>query len=168
MAQQQQIAVRRAKAGDVGNIAAFVNRARQGQLSVGEQAVIERFGNAGFLLAERGGNLVGMLGWRAENLVVRVTDFLVWPASERIVAGRVLFTEMERAAAVLQCEAALLLSPRPASPELIEFCGMLGYEPEVVAGLPKAWRDAAREAQIGDDDEVLLKQLREDRVLRPL
>jgi hypothetical protein len=34
--------------------------------------------------------------------------------------------------------------------------------------LPKAWREAAREAKLDDDDPVLVKQLRERRVLRPL
>jgi N-acetylglutamate synthase-like GNAT family acetyltransferase len=168
MAQRQEIAIRRAKASDAGNIAAFVNRARKGQLSIDEQTVVERFGSVGFLLAERGGRLVGLLGWQAENLVVRVTDFLVWPASERVVAGRALFTEMEQAAATLQCEAALLLPLRPAPPELVEFCGMLGYELRAIAGLSKAWREAAREAQMEDDEEVLTRQLREDRVIRPI
>ena len=168
MAQQQEITVRRAKVSDAGRIAAFVNRAWRGQQEVNEQVVIARFGSVGSLLAERDGNLVGMLGWQVENLVVRVTDFLIWPAPERIAAGRALLSKMEQAATELQCEVALLFPPRPSPPDLVEFCKMFGYVPQIVADLPKAWQEAAREARIGDDETVLMKQLRSDRVLYPL
>jgi hypothetical protein len=76
---------------------------------------------------------------------------------------------MEQAALTLQCEASLLLPPRSKlSPRQIEFFGELGYQPQTVAILPKAWREAAREAKLGDEDPVLVKQLRDRRVLRPL
>lgn len=168
MARRQEIAVRRAKISDAGRIAAFVNRAQPGQSEIDEQTVIARLGSVGFLLAERGGNLVGMLGWQAENLVVRVTDFLIRPASERIVAGRALLSEMEQAATELQCEVALLFLPCPSPPHLVEFCKTFGYMPRSVASLPKAWREAAREARIENDETMLMKQLRPDRVFRPL
>lgn len=164
----QEIIVRRARPSDASEIAAFVNQAWRGKSELDRQTIVERFGGVGFLLAERGGDLVGMLGWRAENLVVRVTDFLVWPASERTAAGQALFSEMERAADTLQCEVALLFPPRPVPPQLIEFCQALGYEPQVVAGLAKAWREAARDARVEDDDLVLMKRLRTDRILRPM
>jgi dephospho-CoA kinase len=168
MAREQELAVRRAKAGDAGTITAFVNRALMGHGAVDERAVIERLGSVGFLLAEWDGHLVGMLGWQAENLVARVTDLLVGPAPERLAVGRALFSEMERVAAELQCEAALLFLPRSNPPQVVEFCKALGYEPRAVAGLPRVWQEAAREAGIGDDEAVLMKQLRARRVTRPL
>jgi N-acetylglutamate synthase-like GNAT family acetyltransferase len=168
MAQERGIVVRRAKPSDASEIASFINRVL-GKASVDDLTIIESFGDEGFLLAERGGNLVGILGWRAENLVVRVINLLIWPAAEHIAVTPALFSEMERAAATLECEAALLLPPRsPLSPRQIEFFGALGYRPQTVAGLPKAWREAAREAGLDDDDPVLVKQLREHRVLRPI
>lgn len=168
MAQGQEITVRRAKPSDAGEIAAFVNQGRRGQAGVDQQMVIERFGSVGFLLAEQGGSLVGMLGWRAENLVVRVTDLLILSVPDRIAVGRALLSEMEQAATELQCEAALIYLPRPHPPQLVEFCKTLGYEPQVAAGLPKAWRGAAREAGVGDDEVVPVKRLRSRRVFRPL
>lgn len=168
MVQQQPIVVRRAKPSDATHIAAFVYQAWQGRSTLDSQAIIEHLGRAGFLLAERGGTLVGMLGWRVENLVVSVTDFLIWPASERADASRALFAEMEKAAAALQCEAALLFPPRPIPSGLIEFCKTLGYEPRQVSTLAKAWRETALEARLRDEDVVLMKQLRADRVLRPI
>jgi len=168
MAQQREITVRRAKVGDAGRIAAFVNRAWRGRREIDEMAVIERFGSVGFLLAERGGDLVGMLGWQAENLVVRLTDFLIGSVSERIAVIQALLTEMERSAAELQCEATLLFLPRPAPITLVEFCETLGYEVQVVADLPRAWRDAAHEGGLEDGETVLVKKLRDKRVLRPM
>ncbi|MEE9617986.1 MAG: hypothetical protein V3T90_13420 [Anaerolineae bacterium] len=168
MAQRQEITVRRGKMSDAGKIAAFVNRARQGQPKINEQAVIARFRNVGFLLAEQGGNLVGILGWQIENLIVQVSDFLAWPAQERVAVGRALLSEMERAATELQCEVVLLSLPRPTPPGLVEFCKTFGYLSKTVASLPKAWREAAYEAQIGNDEAVLMKQSRPNHVLSPL
>lgn len=168
MAQGLEITVRRAKASDADTIAAFVNRALTGQAAVDRLAVIERLGSVGFLLAERGGDLLGMLGWQAENLVVRVTDLLIWPASERVAVSRVLLAEMEQAAIELQCEAVLFFLPYPSPPQVVEFWRAFGYEPRVLADLPKVWQEAAREADTGDDGAVLMKQLRAKRVVHPL
>jgi len=168
MEQQQEITVRRAKPSDADRIASFVNNAWQGQQKVDEMAVAERFGSVGFLIAERDGALVGMLGWQAENLVVGVTDFLIGSVSERLDVSQALLAEMERAAGELQCEVSLLFFPRPALPALVEFCETLGYEPQLVADLPKAWKEAAREGQLEDGDMIWLKKLREKRVLRPM
>ena len=164
----QEITVQRVRVSDAGRMAAFVNRALASQTSVDKQVVIERLGSVGFLLADRGGDLVGMLGWQAENLVVRVTDLLVWPDSERVAASRALLSEMEQAADELQCEVVLLFLPQPSSPALVEFFRTLGYEPKVLADLPKVWREAAREGRTGDDETVLMRQLRAGRVVRPL
>jgi N-acetylglutamate synthase-like GNAT family acetyltransferase len=168
MAQERGIAIRRAKPSDAGKIAAFINRVL-GKASVDDITIIESFGDEGFLLAERDGNLVGILGWQAENLVVRVINLLIGPAAEYPAVAPALFSEMEQAAATLECEAALLLPPRKSlSPRQIEFFSGLGYQPQTVASLPKAWREAAREAKLDDEDPVLVKQLREHRVLRPI
>ena len=75
MTQQQEIAIRRAKPSDTAKIVAFVNNAWASERRINDISVIERFGNVGFLVAERDDAIVGLLGWQAENLVVRVTDF---------------------------------------------------------------------------------------------
>jgi N-acetylglutamate synthase-like GNAT family acetyltransferase len=168
MALQQEIVVRRAKVGDADKIAAFVNSIWQGRLEIDRVAVIKRLGSVGFLVVEQGGALVGMLGWQAENLVVRVTDFLVGAIPERVAIGQALLAEMEKAASELECEVALLFLPRSAPAALVEFYGALGYETQAVADLPKAWHEAALEGRLGDDDSVMVKRLRAQRVLRPL
>ena len=168
MTQQQEIAIRRAKPSDTAKIVAFVNNVWASERRINDISVIERFGNVGFLVAERDDAIVGLLGWQAENLVVRVTDFLVGSASERFDIGQPLLAEMEQAARELECEVTLLFLPRPAPPALIEFWETLGYEGQAVTDLPKAWKEAASKSHMEADDIVLLKKLRERRVLRPM
>jgi N-acetylglutamate synthase-like GNAT family acetyltransferase len=168
MRDEQRVVVRRAGVPDAGAVAAFVSTASQGRSQVDEVDVIERFGNVGFLLAERGGTLAGMVCWQAENLVVSVTDLLIWPASVREQVGAALFSEMERAAAELECEVALLFLPQSAPPAVVEFCSGFGYEEELVLDLPRPWREAAYQVEVGDNETLLLKRLRESPVSRPL
>ncbi len=168
MAQRREITVRRARVQDADVLADFVSRAGEERWTVNGAAVIERLGSVGFLLAERDSDLIGVLGWQVENLVVRLTDLLVASASERIVVGSALLSEMERAAAELQCEAVLLFLPRPTPAPLLAFCEELGYETQAVGELPRAWQDAAREGGLEDDDLVWMKRLRDTRVVSPL
>lgn len=168
MVAQPQLKVRRARPADARRIAAFINSAWKGQKQVDAMAVIERFGSVGFLLAEQDDVLVGMLGWQIENLVARVTDFLIGPGAERESIGQALLTQMEREARVLECEAAILFLPRPTPPALINFYRNFGYEPHLVSELPKAWKEAAQEGGLREHETVMLKKLREKRVLRPI
>ncbi len=167
MAQEQELVVRRAKASDAEGIAAFVNRARRG-LEIDRIAVIMRMGNVGFIVAERAGDLTGVLGWQAENLIVRITDLLIQPAHERKATSQALLAEMEQAAKELQCEAALLLLPRPILPEWANFYEPFGYKPREIAGLPNAWQEAAREARLEDGKTVMIKELSSRRTTLPL
>jgi N-acetylglutamate synthase-like GNAT family acetyltransferase len=162
------IVARRAQAGDGERVAGLVNSALRGRVEIDAQTVIVRLGDTGFFLAEQDDRLAGLIGWHVENLVACVTDLLIWPACERVQIGQTLFREMESAAMELYAEAALLLLPRPSGPELIAFCRALGYERRVVADLPRSWRQTAREAGREDDETILVKQLRSERVIRPL
>ncbi len=167
MTEQQEIKVRRARPSDADKIATFVNKAWHGQQKIDRMAVIERFGSVGFLLAEQDSELVGILGWMAENLVVGLTDLLVSPASERIAISEALCAEMERAAIELQCEASLLFLPTPVPPALLAFCKQLGYEYEPVSGLSPMWQETARDGGMEGDDSVMIKRLREEVTVRP-
>jgi len=167
IAQMPEMRIRRARPSDAKRIAAFVSRARPQEQPVTAEEVTGRFGAVGLLLAEVEKELVGLLGWRAENLVARVTDFLIFPARFRLTAGRALLTAMENAARELQCEAAILFVPPNTSPEVLAFWEAFGYESREVAALPRPWREAAREAN-PEGERVVLKQLRIGRVLRPI
>ncbi len=165
---KKDIAVRRAKAGDAERIAEFLTRAFPGQLDLDRTRILTRLGDVGFFIAEQDSKVVGMLGWQMENLVARVTDFLVYPAHKRSAAGEVLFSAMEATAADLQGEVVLLFLPRGDQDGVVEFCQSLGYDHRTVADLPQVWREAASEADYDDDDMLLVKKLRADRVASPL
>ncbi|MGD2146923.1 MAG: hypothetical protein PVH41_09540 [Anaerolineae bacterium] len=162
------IVARRARASDGEKLFAFVTRALRGRLELDAEAVLARLGEVGFFLAERDGRLLGLLGWHVEDLVACVTDLLIWSAADRLEVAEVLLEEMESEAAGLSAEAALLLLPKSSSPELLAFCGALGYSQRVVADLPGSWRQTALEAGRSDAETIPVKQLRAEYVVRPL
>jgi N-acetylglutamate synthase-like GNAT family acetyltransferase len=164
----QGLVVRRPQAAEAERVAEFVNGALGGRASVRPRAVIERLGDVGFLVAEEDNVLLGLIGWQVENLVASVTDLLVWPAQERDRVGGALLRKMEAAAADLQAEAALLLLPVTRLSDLSGFCETFGYTLRRVGELPRVWREMAHRAEREDEDEIPVKQLRTDHVLRPL
>lgn len=162
------LGVRRARARDAGQVAEFVNRAFNGQISIDRDAVIARLGDVGFLLVEENAALRGLLGWHVENLVVSVTDLIIWPPSDHQRVGQTLFREMERAAADLQAEAAVLFVPQDYPSEMSSFLESLGYVTRTVEELPNAWREVAYRAGRNEEEDIPVKELRPDRVFSPL
>lgn len=175
--------VRRARLSDAEAIAAFVNAASKGvgrsgaagrspNADLGEVtrlSVAERFSQVGFMVAERRGNVIGLLGWQVENLVVRVTDYLVSTISgtDTMMVSRALVEKMEEEAAELQAESVLLFLPADPSPGLVAFWEQFGYEAQCLDELDKACREAVNEWGL-DTASVMIKRLRDDRVGRPL
>ena len=162
------LVVRRVRAGDAERVADFVNGALEGRVSIELRTVIARLGEVAFLVAEESNVMLGLLGWHVENLVACVTDLLIWPARERARVGPALVNEMETQAGELQAEVALLFLPRSRFAELMPFCESFGYTVHRVGELPRAWREMAYEAGLEDEHEMPVKELRSDRVFRPL
>lgn len=165
---RRDLVVRRAQAVDARRVADFVNRALRGRVNVEPRTVLERLGDVGFLIAEEEDVLLGLIGWQVRNLVACVTDLLIWPAVDGSQVGRALFEEMEEQATGLQAEAALLLLPPSHVDKLLAFCRTLGYTRRRVDQLPRVWREVAHQAGYDGDDDLPVKQLRSDRVIRPL
>jgi dephospho-CoA kinase len=125
------------------------------------------FGEKAFLLVKRDSKLVGLVGWQVENLVARTDDVYLdagLPAGETL---QKVMAEVERTSHDLQCEASLLfLQPKMARHE--DIWRSLGYERRDLRGLGvRAWQEAAQES-MPDGSVLLFKQLRKDRVLRPV
>ncbi len=166
------VVVRRARLSDSEAIAALVNAARsvstvEVHREVSRLDVAERFGQVGFMIAEREGRLVGVLGWQVENLVVRVTDFLIASAVDPMMVGRALVGKMETEAMELQAEAVVLFLPSDAGEALVAFWTGLGYAFQDVAELYGAWREAVAEQGL-TAERVMLKHLREGLILQPV
>ncbi len=166
------IRVRRAKLSDAAAIADFVNGAHSGAPSAGNRQVAaadvaERFGQVGFMLAQMDGQPVGLLGWQVENLVVRVTDFLVSFPADPALVGQALIETMESEAKALVAEAVLLFLPPSPSARLRAFWEGFGYEFQNLPELHRAWREAVIERGL-ETPGVMVKRLREDAVTRPV
>ena len=86
---------------------------------------------------------------------------------ERNASVPILITEVERASGDLQCEASLLFLPQ-ALVAYQEIWKQLGYVPRKPQSLGvQAWTDAAIESA-QPNAALFFKQLRQDRVLRPI
>jgi dephospho-CoA kinase len=159
--------VYRGKPRDAQQIAELVNRLSKGKRAMNNEDVMEAFGDKAFLLLQANNELVGIAGWQVENLVARTTDLYLDPRAAPDKALPLLLAEVEKASSDLQCEASLVFPPM----DLVGFDSVwkhIGYErrsPDMLG--VQAWTDAARES-MPQGSALFFKQLRTDRVLRPI
>ena len=129
--------------------------------------VMEAFGDKAFLLLQLNGKAVGLAGWQVENLVARTTDLYIEPAHISDKSLEALISEVERASRDLQCEASLVF-PLPDLASYETSWEALGYQKRTPESLGvQAWQDAALESK-PPGSILMFKQLRVDRVLRPI
>ena len=128
---------------------------------------MEAFGEKAFMLLTLRNKIIGIIGWQVENLISRTTEILIDPRLTFEEAVPMLIKEMEQASRDLQCEASLLFIDANQSAK-VDFWKGLGYErraPETLGVL--AWQEAAQESMPAGS-VLFFKQLRVDRVLRPI
>lgn len=159
--------VMRARPRQAGVIAGFMAANNGAGKPPSEQDVVNAFGDKAFLILNASDGIKGLLGWKVENLVARVDDIHLQagqPLSEHLPF---LIGEVEEASRELQCEVALLfVSPQMAAHR--DLWQGLGYEERLPTELSiGAWQEAALESA-RKDSVMLFKQLRADRVLRPI
>jgi dephospho-CoA kinase len=159
--------VARGRPRDSASISELVSRLSSGAKPMSQEDVMAAFGEKAFMLLQMNGQNVGVAGWQVENLVARTTEFFIDPAVPAEKGLKTLMDEVERASGDLQCEASLLFLP----PNLAALQGtwkQLGYEPRTPQSLGvQAWTDAAIESA-QPNTTLFFKQLRQDRVLRPI
>ena len=150
-----------------GEIAGFITRIARDRHHTTTDDIMAAFGEKAFLLLQLDRKLVGVVGWQVENLVARTTDVYLDPNVPTINAMPTLMSEMERASRDLQCEASLLFLPAHlAQTEAV--WKQLGYDrraPETLS--VQAWQEAAKESYV-PGTVLFFKQLRQDRILRPI
>jgi dephospho-CoA kinase len=161
------LVVQRGRPRDSKAIAELITRLSKGQRTMTSDDVMEAFGDKAYLLLLSGGKLVGLAGWQVENLVARTTDLYVEAGVDVAAALPAIINEVERASHELQSEASLIFPPTdPAGNEAI--WKNLGYEKRTPQTLGvQAWQDAANEL-MSMGAALYFKQLRQDRVLRPI
>ena len=164
---KQTFSLQRGKPRDSQKIADLITKLSKGKRSMTRDEVMDAFGEKAFLLLQLGNDLVGVAGWQVENLVARTIDLYLDPKATADKALPLLLNEVERASGELQCEASLVFPPI----ELVGFDAVwkqLGYERRTPEALDaQAWTDAAIES-MPKGSALFFKQLRVDRVLRPI
>jgi dephospho-CoA kinase len=159
--------VARGRPRDSATIAELVTRLSGGTHTMTQDDVMAAFGEKAFMLLQLGGKNVGVAGWQVENLVARTTEFFIDPSVEAEKGLKALIDEVERASGDLQCEASLLFLPKSLA-SMQAAWKQLGYEPRTQQSLGvQAWTDAAIESS-QPNATLFFKQLRQDRVLRPI
>ncbi|MFZ1040595.1 MAG: dephospho-CoA kinase [Anaerolineales bacterium] len=158
----------RGKPRDSESIAKLINHLSNGQQKLSSDDVMASFGDKAYMLLQLQDQLVGIAGWQVENLVVRTTELYLENGIDIQTGLEMLITEVERASRDLQCEASLIF-PAAELAKLDSVWKKLGYEERVPSMLGvQAWQDAAVESMPHDHPILLFKQLRQDRVLRPI
>jgi dephospho-CoA kinase len=159
--------VEKARPRNAGEIAALISRLSDGHRKPSSEDIMASFGEKAFLFLKMDGKPVGVVGWQVENLVERTDDVFIEPEQPLATAMQALLNEIETTSRDLQCEVALLFLP-PELSSKVDIWSSLGYESCTVESLGvRAWQEAAQET-MGEGESMFCKQLRKDRVLRPV
>jgi GNAT superfamily N-acetyltransferase len=160
------ITVRRAKRGDIGILAAIMKGTMRWRVPPSEDQVLEMLYDKGYWLAmsRKGG---GLTGWRAENLVMCIDDFYVYPSPYYGPVGGPLLETIETEAKALACEVAIVFLHKRIAPQAIAFFEGHGYREQQLRDLYPVWREVAEEL-VTDNSLMMVKPLRAERIMRPL
>lgn len=158
---------RRGTPRDYERIVTLVNRLDTNSDKRAKAEFLQTLNDNAFMLLEVESKLVGIAGWQVENLICRTKDIFIDPALPITDTIPVLMNEVEKSAKDHQCEASLVFLP-PAMARQVELWRGLGYETRTPHSLEvQAWQEAALES-MPFGTLMFFKQLRQDRVLRPI
>ena len=162
-----ELIVEKARPRHAAEIATLISRLSDGRTKPTSEDIMAAFGEKAFLFLKLDGKPVGIVGWQVENLVERTDEVYIEPGQSLSKAMQALLNEVEATSRDLQCEIALLFLP-PELSKPVEIWKSLGYEPRTIESLGvRAWQEAAQET-MGNGESLFFKQLRKDRVLRPV
>lgn len=162
------VEIRRAKRNDLSKMAALISNATEGEINLDEGEMMERLFSKGYLVAIKGDDLVGVIGWQTENLIAGVDDFFVrsnalWPN-----IGAELMQRVEEAVAELSCEAGLVFLHHRTGLVAKKYLESRGYEEKQADELEdRMWREAAYDWAV-ENTTLMFKQLLERRINMPI
>jgi len=164
---RDELVVKRGRPSDSLEIASLISRLGNGGKAPSYEDVMAEFGEKAFLLLKKNNNLVGLAAWQVENLVARTTELYVDPQVDQPHGLKTLMVEVEKSSRDLQCEASLLFLTDELSAKTSVW-KELGYERYTMDSLGvQAWQDAVVESMPANSI-LYFKQLRKDRILRPI
>ncbi len=159
--------VKRGKPKNSAAIAELITRLSKGASKMTAENVMEEFGEKAYMLLELDQKIVGLAGWQVENLVTRTTDIFLEDHVDVQKALELLIKEVEKASSELQSEASLIFAMGGLAAQ-DGLWKQIGYEKRTPETLGvQAWQDSAAES-LSAGSTLLFKQLRQDRVLRPI
>lgn len=161
------IQIRRGMPGNAEIIANFISKVTGKQ--VDRMDIMLAFGQKSYLIAQdRNDHVLGLTGWQVENLITRVDEFHVEGSAPREQIVRALTNAIEDASRELQSEVSFIFLPKSTPNEIVEAFLGSGYHYLRIEEVKfPAWREAAHEL-LTPDVVGLMKQLRADRVMKPI
>jgi dephospho-CoA kinase len=162
-----QIKILRGKPRNSAEIANLINTLEKPAVLQTFDDVMAAFGEKAFFLIQIDFKLVGVVGWQVENLVTRVSEIYIDPQVVIADVLPILMNEIEQASADLQSEVSLVAFPEKFG-KYETVWQKMGYLPCGQKNLEvSAWQEAAQELT-NPDKTLYFKQLRQDRVLKPI
>jgi dephospho-CoA kinase len=161
------IRIRRANPRDVAALVSLITQMGDGP-PVTRVQILESFGEQGYMLAELEGELRAAIGWSAEDLIARIRKAWVLRTGEWEPLLEMLVEAVCEAAAELMCEVALLFYRPDTAIEIVDLYRASKFEPVAMEALIPAWRRAAEQSMPAQAGQVMVRKLREKRVMRPI
>ncbi len=163
-----EIVVRRGMPGNAEAIASFI--AQVTHREVGRMDIMLAFGQKSYHLAYgKNDQVIALLGWTVENLITRVDEFYIAPNLPYTEIIRDLVGAIEEASRELQSEVSFVVLPISTSPEIFQAFVKSGYQILKLSEVKfPAWREAAHEMISENNVQAFMKQLRADRVMKPI
>ncbi|MFZ0547666.1 MAG: dephospho-CoA kinase [Candidatus Promineifilaceae bacterium] len=161
------IVVRRARPSDVASILLLIKRATDGAVKIKRSELLLALGDRGYLIGQKGTEISTVIGWRSENLIARIDQIFVYPPEAAEVAGPAVLKEIEETAVSLMCEVILAFPSNEIAPPVLELLLDRQFEEVELARLPDVWQAAVVDSQ-PDDTFILMKKLRDTRILKPV
>ena len=161
------ITIKRGMPGNADTIAEFIN-AHSGQ-SLSRMDVMMSFGEKSYLLAHDSADAVkGLMGFQVENLITRVDAIYMDADADKAPIIHALVAAIEEKSTELQSEVGFFFLPSNSDATVVQSFLNQGYEATTVKEIKiPAWREAVQEI-FSDGMQILMKKLREDRVLKPI
>jgi len=159
--------VRRATPESAEQIASYMSLNSRTKKKMTKDDIMAAFGEKAYMLLLSDEEIIGLLGWQVENLITRVDDVILNEGLAIQKGLKALMNYVEESSKELQSEAALLFLP-PSLAQHENLWSTLGYQARTVKDLQvKAWQNAVMES-MPPGTVLLFKQLRKDRILRPM
>lgn len=131
--------------------------------SLPEDKALEKLLNKGYIIALRGQEVVGALGWNAENLVASIEEVVV--NDQELSILKAMLKTLESEASALMCEIAMVaLNPETPLARAFEASG---YSPADPQKLYRPWREEAQKI-LREGQTLLIKRIRETIITRPI